>query len=109
MPCTYYTPQEEAAMHAAKSDNLKAELDQAVRLLCGACKVLEVEGVALSKVRGLSTWWKRHQKMDRERLAQEAAAREEERREAEKQRKTEQLRAKGLSKLSKAERKALGL
>jgi hypothetical protein len=91
MPCRYYTEAEELA-------NTTKELDQYARLLCHACQLLEAAGYAKRMGGELSAWWKDHQMQDKKRKAQERDARD-----------LEFTREQARKKLSKKERKALGL
>ena len=94
MPCTYIESAEEIAAAKVARENaaqlrenkLKLELDLATRNLCFVLTtVLKGEfssdsiRIVLAKNDELIAWWDRHQKMDKQRLAQEKAKRESER------------------------------
>lgn len=90
MPCTYYSPGEEAEMAAERFDELKGELDLVTRLLCTLCDQLGRSDLPPDVL----TWWKRHQNLDRQRVR------------AEKNKKLEKIRQ-DLTKVTKARRDAM--
>ncbi len=103
----------ESSASDAELKEAKRKLDQVTRLLCGLCKHLESEEKAevIDKVENgeLLSWWKKHKKFDAKREAEEA---EEKRKKEEKKRekaRKDALKASAIAKLSKAERKALGV
>lgn len=80
-------------------DQAAVENDKLTRMLCVVCKHLDKKDKkAIGKVRGLTTWWREHKRLDAAREADEQA--EEEGR---------AFRKKALSKLTSEERWALGL
>lgn len=93
MPCMGpYSDREIASQAEEKNDKLS-------RMLCAVCKHLEKKDKqAIRKVRGLTTWWKKHKRLDEFREADEKAEKE-----------AMAFRKKTLSKLTKEERWALGL
>jgi len=87
MPCTYYTPGEEAAMANAENRKLAEQVNQLTRLLCLASTVVvEQKKLKVPQYNELVDWWEAHKKHDIERIKKEA-----------------------LAKLTAEERKALGL
>lgn len=72
MPCTYYTPEEEARIEHQEKQKLKAELDKVTRLLCEVMTEVENEyHPQFSKE--IKDWWKDHQEKDKARLKAEEA------------------------------------
>jgi len=93
MPCTYYSPSEER-------DIASAALNDATRLLCQACGILESNKIALPTE--LAAWWKDHQERDKARIKAENAL-------LAKQKEEAKVKKQALSKLTEAEKKALGI
>ena len=91
MPCEYYTPAEEAARMGAK-------LDKLTRLLCEACKALETKRFNFDSRPDLAKWWRKHKKHDRQRKRDKQVERD-----------AKRLKKATIAKLTKKERKALGL
>lgn len=77
---------------------LEKKLDRLTRLLCEACQAMEDEDVALHWSEDLSKWWKAHQKADKNGVLPKKSRRI-----------GEKLRKRGLAKLDRWERAALGL
>lgn len=95
MPCSSELPGERAMEDAA-------EIDKLTRMLCELCHAVEtankgrIRQIALSTE--LSAWWDEHKKWDRRR-----------RKEEKRERMQRRLRQEGISKLTKEERRALGI
>ena len=76
MPCTYYSPGEEAAIAAEKLDSTekklrsitrlmnkhRRELDKVTRLLCEIVGEIEGDGYTFNKE--VTEWWEKHKKLD---------------------------------------------
>lgn len=102
MPC--YDPRGEREGLAEDLRAARKSLDTRTNQLCRAMEVLEKNGLLnapriTSRMRG---WWTEHKEWDRKRKASEARA-------AKKEREHKAARRRALSKLSAADRKALGL
>lgn len=104
MPC--YDPRGADAIHVTKE-----RLDLVTRLLCDLCKTLErgshikICYELLRPSTELSRWWEEHKRLDAERIACEAK----EAKEKAERLKKYKLRQEAISKLTLAEREALGL
>lgn len=115
MPCTYYTPQEEAHIANQRYNKLKKELDKTTRLLCQVCRSLERGKSSIKfcseqlQEKELAAWWEKHQEMDRMRLAEEKRKAREAAKRKLQQKQKKALKKAALEKLSAAEKKALGL
>ena len=124
MPCNDggYTREEEARMaerqgkeDAAKRKAAKDKLDGLTRMLCELCAIVEkchpdgpVNQLA-GDIKGLRVWWTEHKRRDEKRKAGEALVKAEKEARAEAKRTKDELRQTAISKLTSAERKALGL
>lgn len=83
MPCTYFDPpgtfcNEERDALTAKVNKYKKQLDLATKLLCDLCTNLEKlrqhsakTETLIEDVPDLAEWWKKHNKMDAERVRAE--------------------------------------
>ena len=91
MPCQYYSPEEERAI-------VNAELDKLTRLLCEATKLIDFKKVREEMSQELWAWIFDHAQEDEKRHKKERT-----------ETKRKLKRKKALTKLSKADRKALGL
>lgn len=106
---------EQGKRQAAIQKKLKWKLDNVTRMLCAICEVIEGHHPdspiqqSAGSVDGLREWWARHQKQDAKRKAKEALAKAEKDIKAQTKRNLEDLRTAAISKLTKAERDALGL
>ncbi len=99
MPC------QDALADAEDAAEREKRIDQLAQNLCFLCHHTDMKQLKkrvkkgdMPKLDQLLEWWDAHQEFDRVRLAEEAAAA-----------KKAGLRAKAYSKLSKAEREALGI
>jgi len=98
MPCSDGGWRGRAESYEQQSGETQAKLDNVTRMLCELCaqvtpNLADRENISLGRVKGLTTWWKKHQKIDRARQEEE----------------TKELRKSGLNKLTDEERKALNL
>lgn len=97
MPCRDFRDDDRVIIQ----ENTK-KIDKLTRFLCGVMTQLQDRGISINMsendLKGLREWWEQHQEQDRKRLAAEEAAR-----------KRKELRKSGLSKLTKAEKSALGI
>jgi hypothetical protein len=88
-------------------------LDRASRLLCALCE--RFEGTVMVKFFDtiengeLGVWWKEHKKIDAKREAKEAVEKKKEEEKRKKGSAVKKLKASALSKLTKAEKKVLGI
>lgn len=81
-----------------EEEELRRKLDEVTNLLCGLCKKLELKGQLPLSDSDLMIWYHKHKKMDAEREAEEA-----------KEKAVRERKKKVLEKLTKEERKTLGL
>lgn len=117
MPCQDYRTNDVVYIKNPVDKELKKRLDKVTRLLCYLCGKVENIG-PISRLNAaklikdndeLNAWWQDHKEQDRKAREEELRKqRERDKQEVAKQLK-ESLRKSGISKLSKAEKEALGL
>lgn len=115
MPCRDYSDSDLLAQETGRANRLKERLDLATKLLCKLCRAhfnADKKVIMLNTALGtafrnplLVEWWKRHEKDDDKRIADEmklaAAQIDEEQR--------KRIARAALKKLSPTERRALGI
>ena len=109
MPCRDGGPDDFVQVSVAEQWSLHERLDLATRLLCRLLSKLEAEGLTDKFMdQEMASWWRRHQELDRARIAAEEAEKKRVKEIRSKAQREARLRREALKKLSPAERAALG-